>query len=83
MPESIQKECYPKDVPSTNPMENKDVHIAFYGQIVDAYIIEEWFAKSLQSIKTMTNSVKIKPDFLYKSGFYFEINFLLMYFNNL
>ncbi len=41
MPADIQKECYPQDVPSANPMENKDVHIAFYGQIVDAYVIEE------------------------------------------
>ena len=40
IPEDIQKSCYPQDVPSTYPMANKDVHIAFYGQIVDAYILK-------------------------------------------
>lgn len=40
IPENIQKSCYPQDIPSSNPMCNKDVHIAFYGQIVDAYILE-------------------------------------------
>lgn len=40
IPKDIQKSCYPQDVPSTFPMANKDVHIAFYGQIVDAYILE-------------------------------------------
>lgn len=34
------QEFYPSDVPSTNPMGNKDYHIAFYGEIVKAYIIE-------------------------------------------
>lgn len=40
MPADIQKSCYPQDVPSSFPMANKDVHIAFYGQIIDAYILE-------------------------------------------
>lgn len=40
LPVNIQKSSYPQDVPSSNPMNNKDVHIAFYGQIVDAYILE-------------------------------------------
>ena len=40
IPADIQNSCYPQDVPSTFPMANKDVHIAFYGQIVDAYILE-------------------------------------------
>lgn len=31
---------YPQDVPSTNPMANKDPHVAFYGEIVGAYIAE-------------------------------------------
>ncbi len=31
---------YPQDVPSTNPMGNKDAHIAYYGEIVGAYIAE-------------------------------------------
>lgn len=34
------KGSYPQDVPSTNPMANKDAHIAFYGEIVGAYIAE-------------------------------------------
>lgn len=33
-------EMYPQDVPSTNPMGNKDAHIAYYGEIVGAYIAE-------------------------------------------
>lgn len=40
IPQDIQASCYPQDKPSSYPMENKDVHIAFYGQIVDAYILE-------------------------------------------
>ena len=40
IPADIQNSCYPQDVPSTFPMANKDVHIVFYGQIVDAYILE-------------------------------------------
>lgn len=39
IPQDIQASCYPQDVPGTFPMANRDVHIAFYGQIVDAYII--------------------------------------------
>lgn len=39
IPEDIQKSCYPQNVPSDFPMANKDVHIAFLGQIVDAYIL--------------------------------------------
>lgn len=31
---------YPQDVPSSNPMANKDAHIAYYGEIVNAYIAE-------------------------------------------
>ena len=34
------KGSYPHDVPSTNPMANKDPHVAFYGEIVGAYIAE-------------------------------------------
>lgn len=34
------KGSYPQDVPSTFPMANKDPHIAFYGEIVGAYIAE-------------------------------------------
>lgn len=31
---------YPQDVPSTHPMGNKDPHIAYYGEIVGAYLAE-------------------------------------------
>lgn len=31
---------YPQDVPSTNPMANKDPHIAYYGEILNTYIAE-------------------------------------------
>ena len=37
---TAKKEFYPQDVPSTNCGSNKDAHIAYYGQIVAAYIIE-------------------------------------------
>ncbi len=32
--------CYPQDVDSSNPMENKDFHIVYCGEIVNAYIIK-------------------------------------------
>ncbi len=32
---------YPQDVPSTAPLGNKDYHIAYYGKIVKAYILED------------------------------------------
>ena len=31
---------YPQDVPGTNPMGNRDPHVAYYGEIVGAYIAE-------------------------------------------
>lgn len=31
--------CYPQDVDSSNPMGNKDFHIVYCGEIVNAYII--------------------------------------------
>lgn len=31
---------YPQDVPGTYPMANKDPHIAYYGEIVNAYICD-------------------------------------------
>lgn len=33
-------DLYPQDVPGTNPMGNRDAHIAYYGEIVNAYIAE-------------------------------------------
>lgn len=38
--EEIKKAFYPQDVDSFFHGENKDFHIAFYGEIVSAYIIE-------------------------------------------
>lgn len=40
IPEDIRTRMYPQDVPSTNPMANKDFHIMYVGEIVDAYIIK-------------------------------------------
>lgn len=40
IPEAIRSSCYPQDIPGSNPMANKDFHIAYYGQIVKAYIIK-------------------------------------------
>jgi flavin reductase (DIM6/NTAB) family NADH-FMN oxidoreductase RutF len=39
IPENIRKQMYPQDVDGSNPMANRDVHTAYIGQIVDAYII--------------------------------------------
>lgn len=38
--EENQKRFYPQDVDGTFHGENRDVHIAYYGEIVDAYIIK-------------------------------------------
>lgn len=40
IPMDINLECYPQNVDSSNPFANKDYHIAYYGEIVKAYIIE-------------------------------------------
>jgi flavin reductase (DIM6/NTAB) family NADH-FMN oxidoreductase RutF len=40
IPESIRASMYPEHVDSSNPMANRDYHIAYYGQIVKAYIIQ-------------------------------------------
>lgn len=41
IPADIRAEMYPQDVPSTNPMANRDHHIMFHGEIVDAYLLGE------------------------------------------
>lgn len=41
IPESIRNACYPKNKDSSFPGGNKDYHIAYYGEIVSAYIIED------------------------------------------
>lgn len=39
--EDVLARYYPQDVGSDNPGSNRDAHIAYYGQILNAYIIEE------------------------------------------
>ena len=41
IPQEIKDSCYPQDIPSDNPMANKDYHTVYYGEIVNAYILEE------------------------------------------
>lgn len=41
LPESIQNRYYPKGVDSSNPGSNEDFHIAYYGEIVNAYLITD------------------------------------------
>ena len=40
LPEDIQARMYPQDVPRTYPMANRDPHVTYYGEIVEAYIVE-------------------------------------------
>ena len=40
IPQDIIKSCYPQDIPSENPMANRDFHTVYYGEIVNAYILE-------------------------------------------
>ena len=40
IPAGLRSSFYPAGVDSTNPMANKDYHIAYYGQIVKAYIVK-------------------------------------------
>lgn len=40
IPDYIKENMYPQNVGSDNPMANRDYHIAYYGEIVKAYIIE-------------------------------------------
>lgn len=39
IPDDIRERMYPRDVPGTNPMSNRDCHTMYVGEIVDAYII--------------------------------------------
>lgn len=41
IPAEIREKDYPSDVDSSNSGANKDYHIAYYGEIVKAYIIRE------------------------------------------
>jgi flavin reductase (DIM6/NTAB) family NADH-FMN oxidoreductase RutF len=38
---NLREDFFPEDIPSNAVMKNKDSHIAYYGKIVKAYIIEE------------------------------------------
>lgn len=40
MPINIKDAHYPINVPSYNPMANRDYHTVYYGEIVNAYIID-------------------------------------------
>lgn len=40
IPEADREKFYPQTAPSEDALENRDYHIAFYGEIVDAYVIE-------------------------------------------
>ena len=39
--EEINRSMYPRDVDSIATGANKDPHVTFFGEIVDAYIIED------------------------------------------
>ena len=39
LPEEIRDRMYPQDVDGSFPMANRDAHTAYYGRIVDAYLI--------------------------------------------
>ena len=39
IPSDIKDSCYPQNIPSSNPMANKDYHTVYYGEIVNAYIL--------------------------------------------
>ena len=41
LPENLQNRYYPKDVDSSNSGSNEDFHIAYYGEIVNAYLITD------------------------------------------
>lgn len=40
IPDDIREQMYPQDVDGTYPMANRDVHTAYIGEIVAAYIIK-------------------------------------------
>ena len=41
LPESLRNRYYPQGVDSSNPRSNEDFHIAYYGEIVNAYLITD------------------------------------------
>lgn len=40
IPAEIRQSMYPEDADSSSPGANRDYHVAYYGQIVNAYIVE-------------------------------------------
>lgn len=38
---NLCEDMFPQDIPSSDCMRNKDSHVAYYGKIVKAYILEE------------------------------------------
>jgi len=40
IPSFIRKTMYPENVDSSDPMANRDYHVAYYGQILKAYILK-------------------------------------------
>ncbi len=38
--EALRRRIYPQDVDSSAPGANRDAHVTYYGEILDAYIIE-------------------------------------------
>lgn len=40
IPRSVKADFYPAGVDAGNPLDNQDYHIAYYGEIVKAYVIE-------------------------------------------
>lgn len=41
IPEAVQKRYYPQDVDSSHLGSNRDIHVVYFGEIVNAYLIEE------------------------------------------
>lgn len=41
LPDEILSRYYPKGVDSSNPGRNEDFHVAYYGEIVNAYLITD------------------------------------------
>ncbi len=41
IPKDIRRSCYPEDIPSENSGLNRDYHIAYYGEILKAYICSD------------------------------------------
>ena len=40
IPKDALEKFYPQDVPSDNPRANRDFHTVYYGEIVNAYIVD-------------------------------------------